>query len=116
MEKVKKAKERHISLDKNGISKITNMLDNKPKQPSKSRTKIQVEINDDSFGTYNTNSHVKFKTSTLKSFLCEYSGAYIFIKGKRNNCCWSRSNQQQHKEIKIIYKQCLTIVHHSSTA
>ena len=40
MEKVKKAKERHISLDKNGISKITNMLDNKPKQPSKSRTKI----------------------------------------------------------------------------
>ena len=31
--------------------------------PSKFRTKIWVEINDDSFETYNTNSRINFKTS-----------------------------------------------------
>ena len=33
-----------------------NLLDNTPNQPSKFRKKIWVEINDDSLGTYDTNS------------------------------------------------------------
>ena len=36
--------------------KITNLLDNAPNQPSKFRVKTWTEINDDSCGTYNTNS------------------------------------------------------------
>ena len=36
--------------------KIINLLDNTPNQPTKFRTKNWVEINDDSRGTYNTNS------------------------------------------------------------
>ena len=43
--------------------------------------KTWVEINDDSRGTYNTNSQVKFKTSMLKSSLCNYSEPYILVKG-----------------------------------
>ena len=38
-------------------------------------------INNDSLGTYNTNSQIKFKTTILKSSLCDYSNAYIFFKG-----------------------------------
>ena len=34
-------------------------------------------------GTYNTNSQIKFKTSMLKSSLCEYSDAYILGKGTK---------------------------------
>ena len=45
---------------------IINLLDNTSNQPSKFRTKNWVEINDDSQGTYNTNSQIKFKTSMLK--------------------------------------------------
>ena len=30
---------------------------------------------------YNTNSRIKFKTSMLKSSLCDYSHAYIPVKG-----------------------------------
>ena len=30
-------------------------------------------------GTYNTNSQIKFKTSMLKSSLCDYSDAYILV-------------------------------------
>ena len=41
---------------------IINLLDNTSNQPSKFRTKNWVEINDDSQGTYNTNSQIKFKT------------------------------------------------------
>ena len=57
------------------------MLDNTPNQPSKFTTKNWVEINDDSLGTHNTNSQVKFKTSMLKSSLCNYSDAYIHVTG-----------------------------------
>ena len=43
--------------------KIINLLDNKPNQPSKFRTKNWVEINDESHGRYSTNSLIKFKIS-----------------------------------------------------
>ena len=51
--------------------RITNLLDNKSNQPSKFRTKNWVEIN----GGYNVNSQIKFKTTMLKSSLCDYSDA-----------------------------------------
>ena len=54
------------------------MLDNTPNQ---FRTKNRVEINDDARGTCNTNSEIKFKTSMLKSSLCDYSDAYILLSG-----------------------------------
>ena len=61
--------------------KITNLLDNASNQPSKFRTKNWVEINDGSRGGYNVNSQIKFRTTVLKSSLCEYSDAYILVKG-----------------------------------
>ena len=47
--------------------KITNLLDNTPNQPTKFRTKNSVEISGGSYGTYNTNTQIKFKTSMLRS-------------------------------------------------
>ena len=62
--------------------KIANLLDdNKSNQPSKFRTKNWVEINDESRETYTVNSQIKFKTTMLKSSLCDYSDAYILAKG-----------------------------------
>ena len=62
--------------------KIPNLIDNASNQPSKFRTKNWVEINDESKGTYNVNSQIKFKTIMLKYSLCDYSEAYIHVKGK----------------------------------
>ena len=45
--------------------KLINLLDNTPNQPSKFRTKNWVGRNDESRGTYNTNTHIKFKTLML---------------------------------------------------
>ena len=39
-----------------------------------------VEINDESKGRYD-NSNIRFKTTTIRSSLCDYSDAYIFVKG-----------------------------------
>ena len=50
--------------------KIENLIDGTSNQPSKFRTKNWVEINDESRGTYNVNSQIKFKTTMLKSSLC----------------------------------------------
>ena len=62
--------------------KIANLMDNASNQPSNFRTKNWVEINDESRGAYNVNSQIKFKTTMLKSSLCDYSDAYILVKGK----------------------------------
>ena len=61
--------------------KITNLLDNASKQQSKFITKNSVEINDDAGETYNPNKEIKFKTTMLKSNLCDYSDAYTLVKG-----------------------------------
>ena len=58
---------------------IINLLENTPNQPSKFRTKSWVEVNDESRGTYNVISQIKFKTSMLGSSLCDYSDAYVCV-------------------------------------
>ena len=60
--------------------KIANLLDTESNQPSKSRTRNQVELNDESRGTYTSND-IRFKTTMLRSSLCDYADAYIFVKG-----------------------------------
>ena len=62
--------------------KIINLLDNASNQPSKLRTKNWIEINDQSRRPYNVNNGIKFKTTMLKSSLCNYSDAYILVEGK----------------------------------
>ena len=62
--------------------KIINLPDNTSNQPSKLRTKNWFETNDQSRGVYNTNSDIGFKTTMLKSSLCDYSDAYILVKGR----------------------------------
>ena len=62
--------------------KIRNLLDNSPNKTSKFRTKNWVEISDESTGTYNDDKQIRFKTTMLKSSLCNYSDAYILVKGK----------------------------------
>ena len=64
--------------------KIANLLDNEialcaSNQPSKFRTRNGVETNDDSTGTYPSND-IKFKTTMLRSNLCDCADAYILVK------------------------------------
>ena len=49
-------------------------------QSSRFRTRNWVEINDESKMRYD-NSNIRFKTSMIKSNLCDYSDSYILAKG-----------------------------------
>ena len=59
---------------------IANLLESTSDNLSKCRTRNWVEINDDARGTY-TNADIKFKTTMLKSDLCQYADVYTFVKG-----------------------------------
>ena len=50
-------------------------------KPSKFRTKSWVEINDESRGGYTTGTDIKFKTTMLRSSLCDSADTYILVKG-----------------------------------
>ena len=56
---------------------ITKLLDNTRNEPSKN----WVEISDESRGTYKDSHQIKFKTSMIKSNLCDYSDTYILVSG-----------------------------------
>ena len=58
---------------------ILNFFDNTPNQQSKFRKKNLIEVNDDARSTYNVNSQIKFKTSMLRSSLCDYSVGSILV-------------------------------------
>ena len=60
--------------------KISNLLEIRSDNLSKFRTRNWVEINDESRGNY-TNSDIRFKTTMLRSNLCDYAGSYILVKG-----------------------------------
>ena len=40
-----------------------------------------MEVHDQSGKIYNTNKQIRFKTPMLQSDLCDYSGAYVVVKG-----------------------------------
>ena len=87
--------------------KIAKLIDDTPNQPSKFRTKNWVEINDESRGACNVNSQIKFNTTMLKSSLCDYSDAYILVKGTitANNTAAQGANANNTNK-KVIFKNC----------
>ena len=60
--------------------KISNLLESTSYNLSKFRTRNWVEINDESRGNY-ANSDIRFKTTMLRSNLCDYADSYILLKG-----------------------------------
>ena len=88
--------------------RIANLIDdNTLNQPSKFRTKNWIEINDESRGAYNVNSQIKFKTTMLRSSLCDYSDAYILVKGTisvNNTAAQSAAANNTNK--KVVFKNC----------
>ena len=60
--------------------KIGNVLDTVSNTVSKFVTKKWVEVHDQSEKTYNTNKQKRFKTSMLRSDLCDCGDAYIVAK------------------------------------
>ena len=87
--------------------KIANLLSNASNQPSKFRAKNWVEIIDESRATYAVKKQIKFKTSMLRSSLCYYRDAYIFVKGNiAVNNTTTEGAAANNTNKKVIFKNC----------
>ena len=92
--------------------KIINLLENTPNQLSKFRTKNWIEINDQSREVYNVNSDIRFKTTMLKSSLCDYSDAYILVKRIKINGAGADVAVRQADEMdkEAVFKNCALFI------
>ena len=61
--------------------KFTNLFGNIPDKVPRFIIKKWIEVHDQSGGTYSTNRQIRFKTLMLRSDLCDFSDAYIVVKG-----------------------------------
>ena len=91
--------------------KIINLLDKTSNQLSKFRKKNSIEINDQSRGVCNTNRDIRFKDTKLNSSLCDYSYAYILVKGTITGAGDEAEARQADERNKIvIFKNCAPFI------
>ena len=64
------------------FNKINNLLGPAHDKVPRFITKKWIEFQSQSGNTYNTSKPIRFKTSMLRSDLCDYSDAYVSVKGK----------------------------------
>ena len=88
--------------------KIANLLNNESDHPPKFSRRNWVEINDESRGKY-ANSNIKFKTTMLRSNLCDYADSYILVKrtititGAGTN---ADARQADERDKGVTFKNC----------
>ena len=64
------------------FNKINNLLGPAHDKVPSFITKKWIEVQSQSGNTYNTSKPIRFKTSMLRSDLCDYSDVYVWVKGK----------------------------------
>ena len=82
------------------------ILDDTTNQPSKFIARNWFEANDESKGEYD-NSNIRFKLSMIRSSLCDYSDAYMLVKGTvtiPNSTAAGVAVNNTNK--KVIFKNC----------
>ena len=92
--------------------KIANLLNDESNKPSKFRTRNWVEINDESRGTY-TGNDIRFKSTMLRSNLCDYADPYILVNGR----IWitgagddAAATQADERDKGVTFKNCAPFI------
>ena len=80
-------------MERHKISKLLNNL-----TISKFVTKKWIEVNDLSGDQYSFNKSITFKAPVLRSDLCDYSHAYIFVKGVIDLLAAANENDEAEKD------------------
>ena len=85
--------------------KTANLLNDTSNKPSKFRARNWVEINDEIRGA--CSPHKQIKTAMLRSSLCDYSDAFILVKGNisvNNTAGVGAAANKTNK--KVIFTNC----------
>ena len=75
---------------------------------SKLLTKKWIKVNDLSSSLYFVNKNLRFKTSMLRSHLCNYSDAYIVVK---SGSSVTGTNVPNRRNKKLIFKNNAPFMH-----
>ena len=92
--------------------KVVNFLDTiyDDKDSPRFVTKKWIEVYDQSGGNYNVNKEIRITTSVLRSDLCNYSDAYIVVKGdvtlEGNNDANKRNKNLPFKNF-VLFFNCI---------
>ena len=81
------------------VQEIRNLLDNTENEYSKFATTKWYVIGSESNGNYSKDEEIKFLTKSIESSLCDYSDAYILVKG---NIAATPNNAATQ----VIFKNC----------
>ena len=93
--------------------KVINLLDNTRNQLSRIRIKNWIEINDQSKGVYKVNRGIRFKSTVLKSSLCDYSNVNILVKGRitiPETGADAAARQVDERDKGVIFKHCTSFI------
>ena len=86
--------------------KIIHLFNNTQNQPTKFTAKNGAEVNDGSYGVYSTCSQIRFKTSMLRSSLCNFSDAHILAKGTITVLNTGTAAAPYDRNKNVIFKSC----------
>ena len=84
------------------------MLESTSDNLSKFKTRNWVEINDESRENY-ANSDIRFKTTMLRSNLCDYADSYILVKGTitiTGECDNAAAKRADERNKGVTFKNC----------
>ena len=87
---------------------IANLLERTSYNLSKFRTRNWIEINDESRRNY-ANGNIKFKTTMIRSNLCDYADSYILVKGTITNTGAGdddAAKQADERDKGVTFKNC----------
>ena len=88
--------------------KIANLLESTSDNPSKFRTRNWAEIDYESRGNY-ANSDIRFKTTMLRSNLCDYADSYVLVKGTitiTGEGADAAARQADERDKGVTFKNC----------
>ena len=89
------------------------MLDKTQNEPSKFRKRNWVEVNDESRGMFKVSNQIKFKTSMIRSDLCDYSDTYILASGTitiTGAGADDAAKQADERNEGLIFKNCAPFI------
>ena len=73
-------------------------------------SKKRIEVNDLSGSQYSLKKNIRFKTSTLRSNLCNYSDAYLLVKWRvsvRGSSDANRTNEKLKFKNNAPFRSCI---------
>ena len=76
-----------------------------------------IKVNDLSSGQYSANKNIRFKTSMLRSNLCDYSETYIVVKGtitvEGDNDTKTRNKKKLTFKINSPFRSCISKINNT---